>query len=154
LQQKKNQNTLFIFNDNDTRLHGDGWNVGIVRKLDRFHKKITDVRSAGIPTGNLHYGGFMSLNEKTMSFMNNNMGTQIEAKEIIDIAMMDIFELLKTKRYNQVLYPGHVRYYDEWIDVPDLFGTNTFKIGSDVNEYIIQQLRQTIFNANKYISNT
>ncbi len=150
LNLPENNNTLFIFNDNDTRLYGNGGNALLLREFDHFHQKsINNIRSAGIPTGNLNYGGFQSLNDYTISFMNNKSGLQITAREIIDLAMIDILELLKTNKFNQVKYVGHSNYYGEWIDLPNVLGTGTFCIGNDVNEYIIQQLKQTVSDANK-----
>lgn len=136
LLQENNNNTLFIYNDNETRLHGSDGVSKFLRKYDKNNiKGIEDIRSAGIPM-NLYDGEFKSLRDLIKYEFNI-----IPVQKIIDFAISDIQKLLMSFKYDRVKYFCH-SYYDnnEWYDIPVLLAKQKNKIPPDVNDYIINKL--------------
>ena len=117
--QPEHKQALFIFNDNEEhhRSNRAGAGNAAIRMYNQF-SKYKPPRSAGIPTGTLQGGGYIKLT--------------ISHRETIDSAVREIDALIKEHKYETI-------YYSSRKD-SDLLGTNIFKVGEDVIEYITKQI--------------
>lgn len=110
--------TLFIFNDNWTDHYSKkqgGGNACVRPYNPQSGLKIP--KSFGIPTGH-STNGYRSL---------------AEGQQMIDIALTELSDLIKTGNYDRIVYS--IDNYDN-----PLIGRGIFVIGEDVKEYITQEI--------------
>jgi hypothetical protein len=107
-------NSLYIFNDNeehhDTNIIGGG--NAIMRQFNK-HSKLNPPLSAGIPTGTLKNGGYIKFTPRV--------------KKIIDDAIDEIIELIKTHNYSTIYFSS---------ELDGLIGTGIFNVDLKVVTYI------------------
>ena len=119
IQQPAYRTALFLFNDNieDHRCARRGGGNAAIRTFNRF-SKTTPPRSAGIPTGSIHSGGFPQLDAL--------------AKQHIDDAFLEVDGLITEHGFDTLVFSA---------DPLNLkLGTSIFVIGEDVREYITQKI--------------
>ena len=143
LSQENNKKTLFIFNDNETRLYGKSGVAKYLRKYDAIHiKGINKIRSVGIPMNLFEFEEFKSLKQLIKYEFKI-----IPVQTIIDKVLSKIYNLLISSEYDQVKFFCHTCYIislNTWIDSPNTLAKQTFHIPSDINNYIIDNLKYTI----------
>lgn len=146
IKSDKYSDTLFIFNDNIYQYGADNFISGGGNACLRPYKinstfSIPDnyKRSWGIPTG-------PNFNELTD-----------EIKEIIDYAINDIKDILKSGKFTRVIYSGETK-DNQPNGIPsgrkthnnhDFIGTSIFICDDDVKEYIVDSMYNLIDNLNK-----
>jgi len=111
------KNSLFIFNDNveQSKTAESGGGNAVIRKYNQFNRTRKKPQSAGIPTGHLGIGGFLSLNQC--------------AKIAIDESIDRTKKLCKKYKYDRIYYS---------VNKDGTFGTSIFVVGDEVKEYIVQ----------------
>jgi hypothetical protein len=118
VQQPQWNDALFLFNDNiehhQTNTAGGG--NACMRPYNR-HSNLPKPRSAGIPTGTLREGGFVEMTD--------------QAKQSIDAAFEEVRDLIKTHKYQRVVYSAALRKDGKYE-----LGTSIFQIGRSVTDYI------------------
>jgi hypothetical protein len=119
IKQEKYQDYLFIFNDNeeyhDSNCRGAG--NAVIRKYNKFNKKLVRPRSAGIPTGTLEDGGYTELTPYVKSIVKNSIE---EIKEIIQLY-----------GYKKICYSS---------EKDGILGTGIFRVNRDVLVYITKKI--------------
>jgi hypothetical protein len=123
IKQPQYADTLFIFNDNVEQFQKflvgtEARKRGLGNAVIRPYRHHDPPRAAGIPTGSLLRGGFISLT--------------VDAKYLIDRAFEVIGELVETGRYSQMIYSD---------DGFGGLGTGIFMVGKDVKDYIVRGLK-------------
>lgn len=117
IKQKRYDNCLFIFNDNEeyhnTDIEGKG--NAVIRKYNKF-SEYEPPRSAGIPTGTLKKGGYKTLNE---------------GKNAIDKSIREIKSLIKKYNYEKIYFSS---------DNEGNLGVSIFEPHRDIIEYITDKI--------------
>ncbi len=124
IKEPRYKDALFIFNENEEAFlsefkKGTKGNAAI-----RPYRYTDPVRAIGIPTGHRYrfYGeGYKSLTNRN--------------KMIIDTAIIELRELLSTRRYNKVFYSA---------DHYGNLGTSIFEVGDEVKDYILKELSKAV----------
>jgi hypothetical protein len=123
-QQPEFSHSLFLFNDNEeyhsTCRKGKG--NAIMRRYNKWNRKLEKPIAAGIPTGTLRQGGYTSLDSHVINQVCN--------------AMAEIRELLETYSYDTIVYS---------VDPSGKLGTNLFSVCPEVIDFIDSQIRGLVF---------
>jgi len=120
IEQPENKDALFIFNDNEEAYIANSDARGIGNAVIRPYQKANPPRSTGVPTGHRFRGNAYGYSELSPS-----------VKHIIDASVQKIKELVKKHGYTTIFYSS---------DKNGMLGTSIFKVGTDVIEYITEQL--------------
>jgi hypothetical protein len=131
IEQPEFSDSLFIFNDNEEQFLAHlndpessiGCSAGGGNAVIRPYQCQNPPRAAGIPTGSNGRG-----------YANLSYGTKI----IIDKAIQVIDVHLSTGQYSQMFYSSATE--------NGLLGTGIFKVETDVNNYILEQLKMLIYD--------
>jgi hypothetical protein len=121
IKQDEYNDILFIFNDNEEYHHTNSRGAGnaVIRKYNKYNKKLDRPRSAGIPTGTLANGGYHALTDH----VKNQVETSIE----------EIKEIVNTYGYKKICYSAEKN---------GILGTGIFKVDSEVLEYITEKIKE------------
>lgn len=124
IETNKNQDSLYIYNDNiecfNNLSYGRGKGNAIIRCYNQFNPNLKKPYSIGIPTGSLKYGGFTKLDIKT--------------KNIVDEAFDRIINVLNKHDFKTIYYSTD--------DVNGRLGMSIFKVDDNVITYITDKLHQ------------
>ena len=104
IEKNKEENTLYIFNDNVEHHEKDNRGDGSakIRPYNSYGNGYNGkIRSAGIATGKIRTNGF-----ETLKYNFTFKGKNYTAQKIIDEHIDEIKVLLKTGNYNKVKYSG------------------------------------------------
>ena len=113
-------NSLFIFNDNEEfhETNRTGMGNAIIRQYNKYNRKLTKPKSAGIPTGTLAGGGYQELNSHVIQ----NVSGAIE----------EIKELLNKYQYDSICYS---------VGPNGKLGTGIFDVNTQVINYIDKEIK-------------
>ncbi len=120
--------TLFIFNDNEEQFRAfrsvprgaSGCSAGDGNAVIRPYRCVDPPCAVGVPTG-AHGQGYPELTP--------------DARDVIDEALGVIDELLRTGRYERVIYSAAAG---------GELGTGIFDVGADVKAYIVDGLQRMV----------
>jgi hypothetical protein len=130
IKQDIYKDILFLFNDNeeyhDTNARGAG--NAIIRKYNKYNKKLEKPRSAGIPTGTLRDGGYEELND--------------HVKKQVKTAIQEIKEIIIKYNYKKICYSS---------EKDGILGTGIFTVDRDVLIYITNKIKklESLYQNNK-----
>lgn len=121
--QELYSDSLFIFNDNEEyhETCKQGLGNAVIRKYNKYNKKLLKPRSAGIPTGTLKFKGYNSLTPRV--------------KKIIDSSINEIRDLLDKYEYDNIYYS---------VGTNGKLGMSLFVVAEDVIDYIDSQINKLV----------
>lgn len=119
---------LFIFNDDEESYKKNSFKKGGGNAVIRPFKMTNPQRAIGIPTGCLKpfKQGYKTLDS-------------FKAIKYINISINEIKDLINTGYYENIIYSA---------DENGNLGTNIFKVGENVKEYIVSELKRIVSEYN------